>query len=175
MTLERTPLRLFGIALLSVALTSCAQVIGIEDFTVDEGAGNASGGGGASGSSTGGSSSSGQPVNICESVHGCTRGAAEDKTLNANVYIDFSPLGYDPQCIVVKEGSTVIFQSTSFTFGDMPIQGGVLGMPDMESPMQNPADMTAKMASFPLPVPGECAYPYYSPESGPAGVIFIEP
>lgn len=184
MTSERTPPRFFGMALLTLALTGCAQVIGIDDFTVDEGAGNASGpgsgsgsnsGSGGSGSGTGSGTGGGEPMNICEAVHGCTLGMADNQTASPNVYIGFTLSGYDPNCALVKAGSTVIFISQSYNFDEVPIQGGVIGKPDMGSPIKNPSDTTMNEVSIPLPLPGECAYPYYSPKTGKTGVIFIEP
>jgi hypothetical protein len=163
MTLERNPTRLFGMALLTLALTGCAQVIGIEDFTVGDGA-----------STEGGSSSGGQPVDICEAVHGCTYNE-DDPLMNhigaPELYISFNATQYDPRCAIVDDGTSVVFKSETHTFNDIPLSGGVFPKVDPESPLKTPADPTKTEEAFTLS--GKCAYPYFSTTNGLTGVIFI--
>jgi hypothetical protein len=104
--------------LLGLTLTGCAQVIGIDEFTL-----------------TGGSGGTGEPVDVCNDVHGCKREAV-------------------------------------YSFGDLPIEGGVLPTPDPNSPIKNPSMPTDMTASFTLG--SACSYPYFSEEYAHTGVIFIQ-
>ena len=144
-------------------LTGCAEVVGIEDFSV----GQATGGGGGGGGSGGGA-----PVDSCNAVHGCTRATAKDETGLTGVYISFSETTYTPRCIVIDSGTTVTFKSVTGTFVQVPLAGGVFPEVDPASPLETPADQTSTETSFTLA--GACSFPYFSTSNGQTGVIFVK-
>jgi hypothetical protein len=147
--------------LLLSALTGCAEVVGIEDFSV----GQATGGGGSG-------SGGGAPVDACNAVHGCARATAKDETGLTGVYISFSETTYTPRCIVIDSGTTVTFKSITGTFVQVPLAGGVFPEVDPESPIKTPSDQTSTETSFTLS--GACSFPYFSSSNGQTGVIFVE-
>lgn len=156
MTAQKITLRRFGAALFALTLTGCAQVIGIDDFTL-----------------TGGSASSGEPVDPCNDVHGCKRELAEDLTGVSPANIGFGSTGYEPRCAIVQSGATVEFKGSGYTFDELPIAGGVFPTVDASSPIQNPSPSTSSTATFILG--SACSYPYFSPGAlEKTGVIFIE-
>ena len=147
--------------LLLSALTGCAGVVGIEDFSV----GQSTGGGGSG-------SGGGAPVDVCNAVHGCTRETAKDETGLTGVYISFSETAYSPRCIVIDSGTTVTFKSLTGTFVQVPLSGGVFPTVDPASPLETPADATSTETSFTLS--GACSFPYFSSSNGQTGVIFVK-
>lgn len=155
MTTEKTTPKRIGAALLTLALTGCAQVIGIDEFTL------------GSEGDTGG-----MPADPCNEVHGCKRGDATDQTGLPTVNIGFDASGYKPACILVDAGVTVKFSSQAFTFDDVSIEGGVSSTADPDSPIKNPMPADVLTASFVLG--SECSYPYFSTSIGKAGVIFTQ-
>jgi len=155
MTARKTIPRRFGAALFALTLTGCAQVIGIDDFTLT---GGPSGGGG-------------EPVDVCNEVHGCTRETAEDFVGVSPLIVKFGAAGFQTPCILAKSGVTVTFDSGSYTFEKIPIAGGVAPMADPDSPIKNPDPANVTTASFPLG--SECSYPFFMTTSGKGGVIFI--
>lgn len=162
MTAQRSTPRRFEAALLAFALAGCAQVIGIDEFTVADtsnGSGSASGSGG------------GPPADPCNAVHGCNREMATDFTGLGTVHVNFDSTGYTPPCIVVDPGATLSLDGQGYTFEDVPVTGGVLPMPDALSPIQNPDPPGVMSASFPLG--SACSYPYFSPLLNKAGVVFV--
>jgi hypothetical protein len=141
------------------ALAGCAEVVGIEDFSV----GQATGGGGNGG---------GAPVDTCNAVHGCARETAKDETGLTGVYINFSETAYTPRCIVIDSGATVTFTSVTATFVQVPLAGGVFPEVDPESLIKTPSDQTSTETSFTLA--GACSFPYFSTSNGQTGVIFVK-
>jgi len=158
MTTEKTTPKRIGAALLTLALTGCAQVIGIDEFTL--------------GGEGGGSGSGGQTVDPCNEVHGCKREAADNLTALPTVNISFDPSGYEPPCVRAKAGATVKFDGQAYNFENVSIAGGVSPTVDPDSPIKNPIPADVSAASFVLG--SECSYPYFSPSLGNAGVIFIQ-
>lgn len=140
----------------ALALAGCAEVVGIEDFTVSEA-----------------SSSTGPLVDACTEVHGCTRVMATDYTQipGDEVGVSFDATGYDPRCIRVRSGTKVIFNSSS-TFAEFPIVGGIYPNEDSTSQIQ-PPDPNAMVATFQLS--GRCSFPYFSRTNGAVlnGAVFI--
>ena len=159
MAMRSTP-RMIGAALFPLlALLGCAQVVGIEEFSV----GQATSGGGGDGGAT---------VDVCNAVHGCTRATAMDETGVSVFYISFSETAYTPRCILIDSGTKVTFKSTLGTFVDVPLAGGVIPNADPMSPLKTPTDPTSTEASFVLS--GACSFPYFSKSHGQTGVIFVE-
>jgi hypothetical protein len=159
MTAEKSTPRRFGAAFVALALTGCAQVIGIDDFTVaDTGGVGASGGGGTS-------------ADPCNEVHGCKRTMATNFTGLPTVHVNFDSTGFDPPCILVDSSATLTFDGQGYTFDDVPVTGGVLPTADPLSPIQNPDPANVLTASFKLG--SACSYPYFSPLLNKAGVVFV--
>jgi hypothetical protein len=139
--------------LLGLTLTGCAQVIGIDEFTL-----------------TGGSGGTGEPVDVCNDVHGCKRETATDYTGLPTVSLGFGASGFDSPCVLVDSGATVTFDGGGYTFEDIPIAGGVKPTADPNSPIKNPMPANVTTASFTLG--SECSYPYFMTTIGKTGVIF---
>lgn len=109
---------------------------------------------------------------VCQKVHGCIR----EEALNAN-NVNFGASGYSPRCIVVAEGTEVqwLGETTSTTFGDFPLKGGVKPDEDPESPMNiDPPGEAEISAGYVLK--GACVFPFFSMEGGEEmmGAVFID-
>ncbi|UQA62819.1 hypothetical protein [Polyangium aurulentum] len=155
MTARKTTPRRFGAALFALTLTGCAQVIGIEDFTL-----------------TGGPGGGGEPVDVCNEVHGCTREMAENWTALSTITVNFGASGFETPCILARAGMSVTFDAGGFTFEQVPIAGGVYPTEDPDSPIKNPVPGNMSTASFTLG--SDCSYPYFLQTTAETGVIFIQ-
>ncbi len=146
---------------LALVTAGCAEIVGVEDFTVAQGA--ASGG-----------SSGAMMDDPCIKVHGCDGETAKDETSISTdtVNIAFDKDGYRPRCVRILPGTKVNFNSLS-TFVDFPIAGGIYPDVDPSSPIKNPADPSVHEVEFTLS--GDCVFPYFSPPNGGTmnGAIFV--
>jgi hypothetical protein len=162
MAAARTSWGMIGaVLLLSLASAGCAQVVGIDEFSLAKA-------GSAGDAGCGGETA----VGVCAAVHDCTRDGATDLTRAPDIYISFSEAGYNSRCIRADSGVKVNFSSTMTNFDQIPIAGGIFPDVDPCSPIKNPADPMAMQASFVLS--GACAFPYFSPMTGQTGAIFLE-
>lgn len=150
---------------MTLTTTGCAEVVGIEDFSVDE----------TSTSSPSGGSSGMMAIDPCGDVHGCTRDDAIIYTgeLMETINVEFKTTGYEPRCIRIRTDQRVNFNSDGITFQEIPIQGGIFPNPDPKSPIQPPPDLKATEMIVEFPPTG-CGYPYYSPSNGATlqGVVY---
>lgn len=104
----------------------------------------------------------------------CELAEAEDRTGEASVTIVSEGVRYNPRCVRVSAGTTVVFESD---FETHPLRGGEVvgevGMVDPNSPI-TPVD-SGTSASFLLEQPGE--FPYFCNfhiSLGMFGTVWVE-
>jgi hypothetical protein len=153
-----------SLAASAIGPAGCAAVVGVEDFTVD-----------GEGSGAGASASSGGPmIDVCEEVHGCTRNMAFDYTIDpgSTVGVGFNEKGYDPPCIRILNGKNVNFNSSTHTFIDYPIAGGIA--PDVD-PMSPIKETTSAAKAMAFTISGGCGFPFFSTKAPDThkGAIFV--
>jgi len=156
------PAAVVALSSLAIAPSGCAAVVGVEDFTVEEGSGATNSTGTSIGSS-------------CDKVHDCDRMTANNYTVMAGgtVYVSFDETGYNPPCIRIINGVNVTFNSSSHTFVEIPLAGGISPKVDPDSDIKE-VNTSANEATFEI-AGEECVYPYFSPKFPVThrGAVFI--
>jgi hypothetical protein len=157
------PAAVVALSSLAVAPSGCAAVVGVEDFTVE-------------GEGPGATTSTGTSMEIsCDKVHDCDRMTATNYTVMAGgtVYVSFNATGYNPPCIRILNGVNVTFNSSTHSFVDIPLAGGISPDVDPGSDIKE-VSTSAKDATFEI-AGEECVYPFFSPKfpETHTGAVFI--